>query len=118
MDSKLENGDYVLEGEGLQTICDVDALIQSLYLSLVIPKGSFALNKELGSDIFELRATPFENFKFEFERILREVLLDFDDVLLQEVEYVDEEGRIVAKINVLVDDERRTLDFEFKKGVN
>jgi hypothetical protein len=116
MDSRLQNGDYVLEGTGIQTIVDVDALIQSLYLSLVIPRGSFSLNEELGSNILKLKAGALKNFKFEFERILREVFFDFNDVMLQRIRYVDEEERITAQIDVLVDEEVRTLDFEFAKG--
>ncbi|GHV30790.1 hypothetical protein FACS189481_5430 [Clostridia bacterium] len=119
MDSLLRDGDYVLLGDEPQTIVDADALLQSLYISITVPKGSFCLNKELGSNSFKLKPAKSGDlikFKFEFERILRKALFDFDDVHLQSIRYITTDDKVKVKLDLLIEKEKRELDFEFERG--
>ncbi|GHU86572.1 hypothetical protein FACS1894198_6750 [Clostridia bacterium] len=121
MDSLLRDGDYILQEKEPQTIVDIDALLQSLYISVVVPKGSFSLNKRLGSNAFKLKPAKSGDllkFKFEFDRVLRGVLLDFDDVQLQSIKYITEDDKAKVKLELLVEKEKRELDFEFERRVD
>jgi hypothetical protein len=122
MDSLLKNGDYVLQNGEPQTITDADALLQSLYISVVVPKGSFSLNKKLGSNSFKLKPAKFGDlleFKFKFERILRGVLLDFDDIQLQNIRYITTDDKVKVKLDLFIEEEeKRELDFEFERSVD
>jgi hypothetical protein len=81
----------------------------------MVPRGSFSLNKSLGSNLKRWKG-GLTSFKFEFERTLRNILLNYDDVYSIPVEYVKEDGKIEVKLKVFVAGEARTLNLEFEEG--
>lgn len=55
MDSKLKNGDHARDARGLSISLDADGLlIQNAMIRLMVKKGSFPLNRELGSLLWRL----------------------------------------------------------------
>jgi hypothetical protein len=112
MDSLLVDGDFARDVDGLKTITGADAVKQSLYFALVTPKGSFVLNRELGSEL----PKNLTLFKFEFARTIKRILLNYNDVFLSGVEYGTQDGRIKVRLVVLVGEETRDLDLDFAEG--
>lgn len=86
MDTLLENGQHKPSDFGLtQRITGKELLLQRAYISLVVPKGSFPYNKELGSKLHTLSksATP-ETSRLAAE-YARQALVGLPEVQLEEV---------------------------------
>jgi hypothetical protein len=56
MDALIKNGDFALDqGKRPMAIKGIEELIQRALFRLMIPKGSFELDKSLGSELYRLK---------------------------------------------------------------
>lgn len=61
---------------------DIETIINNIYVAILLPKGSFELNKNLGSELpnLDFNTDDLELFNIKFSKIVKETLNDFDNV--------------------------------------
>lgn len=58
MDSKLYNGDHAVDKRGFPvSVSGAEELLQRALIRLTVPKGSFARDQSLGSELYRLRGS-------------------------------------------------------------
>lgn len=104
MDTKLSNGDFALDGRGLPFSVDkTGELLQRAFIRLRVPKGSFVLDKELGSTLYKLRELPDKDLHTAVPVAVREALLPVDGLAVEDVEVQRQEGGFFVAVDVRCD---------------
>lgn len=99
VDTKLENGDFAVDGRGLPFFIDeIEEILQRAYIRLKVPKGSFVLDKELGSTLYKLKELSDKDLHTAALIAVREALLPVEGIVVEDVvvERVDGGGLYVA----------------------
>lgn len=87
VDTKLENGDFAVDGRGVSFFIDkTEGVLQRAYIRLKVPKGAFVLDKELGSTLYRLAELPDKDLHTAALIAAREALLPVDGLVVEDVE--------------------------------
>ncbi|MGJ0848461.1 DUF2634 domain-containing protein [Tissierella praeacuta] len=87
IDFKLENGDLVRKGLGdLQVIEGIEAKKQSMLIRLIIERGSFIYDEDLGSRLKLLYREKTSRIPSMADSYVREALKPEEDILIERVE--------------------------------
>lgn len=82
MVAKIENGDYMLRNHSLNTANYYEALAQSARMLMLIPRGKYYPNKDLGSFLYSISDWSFED---KILVLARQALLEFDGAFVKSV---------------------------------
>lgn len=86
MDTKLWNGDHALDGRGLPYLLeDKEELLQRALIRLLIPKGAFARDRALGSELYKLQGAG-DSAQRAALAYVQEALADMDELSVEDVE--------------------------------
>ena len=95
---------------------DIETIINNIYIAILLPKGSFELNKNLGSELpnLDFNTDDLELFNIKFSKIVKEALNNFDNVRYKNLK-IDIEHRIVTlQVAVLLEKELKTRELKFQ----
>ncbi len=106
MDTKLNNGGFVLNSRGLPyAVLDAEELAQRAYIRLAVRRGSFALDPQLGSDLHRLPRGTAEALAPLAADYVRQALAPLPAVTVQEVgcRYDSAADAITATVTLRID---------------
>lgn len=87
MDTKLFGGDFALDSRGMPFLVEGDEeMLQRGYIRLKVPKGSFGLDRGLGSNLFRLKDLPDEELFDAALAAVKEALLPEEGLVAEDVE--------------------------------
>lgn len=87
IDFKLENGDLVRKGIGdLQIVEGIEAKKQSMLIRLIVERGSFIYDEDLGSRLKLLYRDKPSRIPAMADSYVREALEPEEDILIERVE--------------------------------
>lgn len=113
-DTLLHNGDFVRNPFGHPvTLNGYNELLQQILIRLSIKKGSFELDKELGSNIYRLKSANSTILNNEALIYAREALMAMENiqVISADVEMLNTDSAIVT-VRVKLDDATADVSFE------
>ncbi|SDN83000.1 hypothetical protein [Acetanaerobacterium elongatum] len=87
MDTLIQNGDFALDDRGfLKTVQATDELLQQALLRLTARKGAFALDKELGSELYKLRGGNRQRLNDVARGYVKQALLPISGLTVEDVQ--------------------------------
>ena len=95
---------------------DIETIINNIYIAILLPKGSFELNKNLGSELpnLDFNTDDMELFNIKFSKIVKEALNNFDNVSYKNLK-IDIEHKIVTlQVAVLLKKGIKTHELKFQ----
>lgn len=115
MDTALNNGDFLLSSNGHPVvIADVEELLQRALIRLCVKKGSFIYDRNLGSELYKLRAyySNGETLKEMAKRKVIEALKPIWQLSVENVEISRTNGteRLLLNISLKANDKFANLE--------
>lgn len=102
MDTALKNGDFYLGTTGKpMAISGMKEMLQRALIRLTVKKGSFIYDKNLGSNLYTLKATS-GNIKNKATLIVKEALADMTEITVDDITFKLINGGENLNINVLL----------------
>lgn len=95
---------------------DIETIINNIYIAILLPKGSFELNKNLGSELphLDFNTDDLELFSIKFSKIVKEILNNFDNVSYKSLK-IDAEHKIVTiEIEILLEKATKIQELKFQ----
>jgi phage baseplate assembly protein W len=112
MQALIRNGDFVLDNNNhIINISGIDEIVQEILLSLMIPKGSFFLDKNLGSNLYNLKFACNSDINQEVSIIIGKALENFADVSVCNFECSLSDEKIL-KVNFVLNVHDKLIDLE------
>lgn len=110
----IEGGDFVLDERGrLLEKTAIDELLQRALARLAVPKGSFAYDRQLGSELWTLRSES-ENLQGRAFVLAREALATLAGLKLHNVNAQQAESGqgVWVSVELAIDGDLHTLGFK------
>lgn len=97
MDTLLQAGDHCVDGRGIPVaIFDAQEMIQRVLIRLGVKRGSFGLDRALGSELHKLRRVGGAVMDRVALSYVQEALGDMPDVMVQSVSCSVHEGGVLT----------------------
>lgn len=111
MDIKIKDKDISLTSSGaFQRVDGLQGVIQQIYIGTKVKKGRFIFDPEMGISVEGIDFNS-ENVCENFEALLKEMLIDSDDININ-VNSVESVGINSAIVNITVSDINETESIE------
>lgn len=87
MDTLIQDGDFVTDDRGyIKTVEGTDELLQQALLRLTARKGAFALDSELGSELYKLRGCNRQRLNAVARGFVEQALLPVSGLSVEDVQ--------------------------------
>lgn len=95
---------------------DIETIINNIYIAILLPKGSFELNKNLGSELpnLDFNTDALELFNVKFSKIIKEVLSNFDNVRYKDLKIDIEHKIVIVEVEILLEKGIKTRELKFQ----
>ncbi|MGN1034103.1 MAG: hypothetical protein ACI4PK_00670 [Oscillospiraceae bacterium] len=95
---------------------DIETIINNIYIVILLPEGSFELNKKLGSELpnLDFNTDDMELLKIKFSKIGKEALNNFDNVRYKDLKIGIEHKIVTLQAAVLLEKELKTHELKFQ----
>ena len=104
----LVNGDYVPQGNGLQSAKGDEAVLQRMLMKLTARRGQFPFMENFGSRLWTLdRLRPAER---QAEQYVLEALRDEPGLMVEQVTLAENGGKASLTVNAVKDECRLTAE--------
>lgn len=114
----LQNGDYVPDGNGgFRGATEQEALLQRVLFRLSARRGGFALLPQFGSRLHRLPAERSSRRAELAKQYVEEALAEETGLMVQEVEWREEDGVLVAHLCYCEERFRISFAPETKRGL-
>lgn len=115
MDTALNNGDFLLTSNGHPVqICDIEELLQRALIRLCVKKGSFIYDRNLGSELYKLRAyySDGNTLREMAKRKVVEAIKPIEQLSVENVTISQSGGsdRLLLNIDLKADDKFANLE--------
>lgn len=105
MDTAIYDGDFCLNDRGkIKSIFGIDEILQKIYIMLEVKKGSFAYDRNLGSELYNIKNIN-EHINDKAKALVQQTLCDMkEDISVKNVEVTKQEDKenLRLKITVIV----------------
>lgn len=111
MDTALSNGDFLCDSRGFPVqISGNDELLQQALIRISVRNGSFAYNRNLGSELYKLNIYS-ENVADKAKVLIEEALNDMKNVLVKDVfaELSEDETNLILNITLALNGELKDV---------
>lgn len=107
----LRNGEYVPEGDGLQTVEGSEALLQRVLMKLTARRGTFLFLEDFGSRLWTLGQLKASERQTAAEQYVAEALSDEAGLTVERVTLTAEgDGRLGLTADLCVGENRLTVE--------
>lgn len=105
LDTAIYDGDFCLNERGkIKSIFGIDEILQKIYIMLKVKKGSFAYDRNLGSELYNIKNIN-EHINDKAKALVQQTLCDMkEDISVKNVEVTKQEDKenLRLKITVIV----------------
>ena len=111
MDTALSNGDFLCDSRGFPVqISGNDEILQQILIRLSIKKGSFAYNRDLGSELYKLNIYD-ENVSDKAKVLIEESFNDMQNVFVKSVlaELSEDQTNLILNIELSLNGELKDV---------
>ncbi|MBE6948495.1 MAG: hypothetical protein E7456_01490 [Ruminococcaceae bacterium] len=114
MELKLVNGDYVPNspGSGFDTVNNLEEIIQRIMFRLTVPRGSFPLIPQLGSNLRRLYREKKSNRASAAYQYVREALADEAQVRVGNVSVSEADEKLIMEVDLSISGEDASIVVE------
>lgn len=95
---------------------DIETIINNIYIAILLPKGGFELNKNLGSELSNLdfNTDDLELLNVKFNKIVKEALNNFNNVSYKSLKIDVQHRTVVVEVAILLEKEIKTQELKFQ----
>ena len=101
----LVNGDYVPQGNGLQSAKGDEAVLQRMLMKLTARRGQFPFMENFGSRLWTL-----DRLRAAAEQYVLEALRDEPGLMVEQVTLAENGGKASLTVNAVKDERRLTAE--------
>jgi len=111
MDTLLYRGDHATDARGIPIkVTDVDALVQRALLRLGIRRGSFAYDRDLGSELYRLSRDTSSATRRAASSYVQEALIPLPELIIDDVGCKIERERMIVTVKLSHSGRRYSLE--------
>ncbi|MBQ3876215.1 MAG: hypothetical protein II796_01625 [Oscillospiraceae bacterium] len=95
---------------------DIETIVDNIYIAMLLPKGSFELDKNFGSELpnLDFNTGDLELFNIKFSKIVKETLNDFDNVSYKSLKTDVEHKIVIVEVEILLEKETKIIELKFQ----